>query len=214
LLKQLFSSEEIIINARGKGADLVNPATGAHLELDIWIPKFHIGFEYQDDYHYVLTPRSKTNEVLEKIQERDKLKLELMKTRGYTLIYVPYWWDGRKVSLVGSIVQRCPSLCDYLHYSSDGEPQCIPDECPDHLVQGIHCISCLCFVNKICFENLGAHVPNVGSVVLPSFYYTGADINNWWMGEKFDGVRFVWNPIKSMLFSKTGKSKAKKAYKL
>jgi DNA ligase 1 len=48
-------------------------------------------------------------------------------------------------------------------------------------------------------------VPNISGVLLPSFYFSGASVSDWWIGEKFDGIRAIWNPIKSSLFSKTGR---------
>jgi hypothetical protein len=47
-------------------------------------------------------------------------------------------------------------------------------------------------------------VPDIGGVVLPSFYFSGAEVEGWWMGEKFDGVRAVWNPEKGNMYTKKG----------
>ena len=47
----------MIVNAR-KEADLINPETHQHLELDIYLPSLHLAFEYQVLFplklHYVL----------------------------------------------------------------------------------------------------------------------------------------------------------------
>lgn len=40
--------------------------------------------------------------------------------------------------------------------------------------------------------------------MLPSFYYPGVDVTGWWIGEKFDGVRTMWNPQVEALFTKKG----------
>ena len=41
-------------------------------------------------------------EQLDKLQARDKMKEELVKKKGITLITIPYWWDGRIDRLVPS----------------------------------------------------------------------------------------------------------------
>jgi hypothetical protein len=34
-------------------------------------------------------------------------------------------------------------------------------------------------------------VPDIGGVVLPSFYFSGAEVEGWWMCEKFSFFLFV-----------------------
>jgi len=46
-------------------------------------------------------------------------------------------------------------------------------------------------------------LPNIGQLMLASFIPSvHTDINNWWIGEKFDGMRACWNPLTKILYSK------------
>ena len=76
-------------------------------ELDVWIPKYNIGFEYQvllmarsykchthtikDPHHYFTSHYGSTT--LTEYMERDKEKISLAHLYNITLINVPFWWD-------------------------------------------------------------------------------------------------------------------------
>ena len=81
----------MIINAR-KEAGLINPETGHYVELDVFIPSLHLAFEYQERHHYVSS--ESVIKPLEEVQQRDKMKEDLAKSHGITLITVPCWWDA------------------------------------------------------------------------------------------------------------------------
>ena len=106
---------EIVVNAR-KEAKLINPETNYHLELDIFLPSLNLAFEYQvfisfafllfliqlssfsnpicqDKSHYIDVGYNRS---LEEIKSSDKVKRQLAKEKGITLIPIPCWWDGTK----------------------------------------------------------------------------------------------------------------------
>jgi hypothetical protein len=46
------------------------------------------------------------------------------------------------------------------------------------------------------------HVPGVGEMMLASFVSstnTSSATDNWWIGEKYDGIRACWNPVTNTL---------------
>jgi len=84
---------EIRTNLRSD-AGIINPDTGYHLELDVYISEIRLAFEYQDIHHYQSAWYA--DQPLALYQERDKKKKELAHAAGIDLILIPYWWDGRQ----------------------------------------------------------------------------------------------------------------------
>lgn len=70
---------------------LINPLTGANLELDCYEGSLKLAVEYQGRQHYYYTPQfHPTEEHFFKQQERDRLKAALCSRLGIYLIRVPY----------------------------------------------------------------------------------------------------------------------------
>jgi hypothetical protein len=77
--------------------------TDEKMELDIFLPKEQLAFEYQGEQHfrdvYGLGNHS------ERIQ-KDKEKEEQCRLKGIILIKIPYWWDKTLSSLATTIQQQ------------------------------------------------------------------------------------------------------------
>jgi DNA ligase-1 len=182
-LHQIFPYDDILINTR-KGSSIVNPATGKYLELDLWIPVLGLCFEFQDDYHYITTWYA--HDPVDTIKSADSVKRESILKRKTTLIVVPCWWNGSSESLLASVHFHRPDLL----FDRKASHPPIPLNPPRFLKAG--------------------SVPHVGELMLASYpHFTNFHLsisprNSWWMGEKYDGVRFCWNVIKRKLYSRYG----------
>lgn len=100
------------------------------MELDLWIPQYGIGIEFQGEQHYthvdVFGPSTGA------YWERDILKNNLCATQGITLVVIPYWWDGEIASLSATLYQTRPDVFPV----SDANP--IPREKPISLAKCYH----------------------------------------------------------------------------
>eukprot|EP01118_Nematostelium_gracile_P001357 TRINITY_DN11397_c0_g1_i1.p1 TRINITY_DN11397_c0_g1~~TRINITY_DN11397_c0_g1_i1.p1 ORF type:complete len:331 (-),score=79.96 TRINITY_DN11397_c0_g1_i1:3-995(-) len=94
LLVELFPSSEISENFRDHNFIGKN---GRELELDIYLPKEKIAFEYQGEMHYHGIFGDISREKL------DQEKRQLCSTLSITLIEIPYWWDSQIDSLKQTI---------------------------------------------------------------------------------------------------------------
>lgn len=182
IVHKLFPGENVLKNSR-KEASIKNPATGLYLELDLWLPERNICFEFQDAYHYISAWYSHIP--LPVVQEQDALKSHYVQARGDTLIVVPCWWDGYEESLIASVQFQRPDL-----FSTRKAIDPIPLSPPSH------------------YFELG--IPDVGELMLASFPLS-LKFNNsispqdsWWMGEKYDGIRFCWHPTFQTLYTRSG----------
>lgn len=102
------------------GAEFESTTLGRQVELDVYLPKEGVAFEYQGEQHYkdiyALGTRWRQ-------KFRDEDKRGACKEMGITLIEIPYWWDFQVSSLVATVQQ---SRDDLLVGMKGGEP--IPKE--------------------------------------------------------------------------------------
>jgi hypothetical protein len=108
---------EVIENYRHE--DLVRDNTGLTMQLDVYLPRERLAFEYQGEQHYYnIYPSGK----LETQKEKDLEKRKSCQINGITLIEIPYWWDYQKSSLITTMYAYRPDLL----LPSSGDP--IPSE--------------------------------------------------------------------------------------
>jgi len=123
------------------------------------------------------------NAPLKEIQDKDRMKVEMMAKHGRTLIVVPCWWDKTTESLIATIREHRPDLL--LEYANCGfEP--ISHSYPDTF-----------FTHT--------DIPDVGRLMAAGFYTPNHHFTNWWIGEKYDGMRAFWNSNNSNLYSRQGR---------
>jgi hypothetical protein len=67
-----------------------------YLELDVYIPKLNIAFEYQGIQHFEPVEHWGGKESLEQVKQRDKLKKRLCEENNITLIYMYYYEELSK----------------------------------------------------------------------------------------------------------------------
>jgi hypothetical protein len=93
-----------------------------NLELDIYLPKECLSFEYQGKHHYVDVYGLGSDW---DTKQKDKQKQEACNAIGITLIEIPYWWDLQLTSLVATLNERIP---DFVKHKGNGA--LIPTEPP------------------------------------------------------------------------------------
>jgi hypothetical protein len=122
VLQEIFPGSEIEEGykiAMAKSAKIV----GDIPEIDLYLPAFKIGFEYQGEQHFRDVRKvSQTDSGL----AADSTKHALCFREGISLFDVPYWWDGSKTTLHNSIHSRRPDVLQH----SIGDGEMIPESAP------------------------------------------------------------------------------------
>ncbi len=86
------------------------------MELDIFLPKEQLAFEYQGEHHFHDLYHLG---ILRQQKERDNEKKNACKEHEITLIAVPYWWSKDTSSLIATIYKERKDL---ISHEVDGLP--------------------------------------------------------------------------------------------
>jgi hypothetical protein len=87
--------------------DYKHKTENSYVELDIYVPRLQLAFEYQGEYHYkdvLFVGETKDR------GDKDVTKASLCAKAGITLISVPFWWDGSVESLRQMVSANRPDL--------------------------------------------------------------------------------------------------------
>eukprot|EP00026_Physarum_polycephalum_P001914 Phypoly_transcript_01917.p1 GENE.Phypoly_transcript_01917~~Phypoly_transcript_01917.p1 ORF type:complete len:811 (+),score=69.95 Phypoly_transcript_01917:211-2643(+) len=180
VLSDVFPPDKIQRNVM-KDINMKYPSTGRYMEMDLWIPDYQLCFEMQDSYHYMTT--TYYQHTREYIKSRDSAKQHMAHLNGMTLIQVPCWWNGRLEQIVATICFQRP---DIPRLRANGPP--ISLNPPRGFLQSLK-------------------IPGVGELMLASFPPFNFDVSasKWWLGEKYDGIRYCWHSARRQAYSRYGK---------
>eukprot|EP00026_Physarum_polycephalum_P003700 Phypoly_transcript_03714.p1 GENE.Phypoly_transcript_03714~~Phypoly_transcript_03714.p1 ORF type:complete len:765 (+),score=114.78 Phypoly_transcript_03714:31-2325(+) len=183
IIQTIFGQYGVKIDMNVRSGHGMKANSGLPLEIDIYLPALKLGFEYQDAYHFFHSSYGATT--LEAYQARDKLKAQLASERGITLIYVPFWWDWNVQSLIATIKSKRSDLLPQVVPESDPISQEPPPEVA---------------------AKFDLEVPGLGLPMLALYAPISQSFNpvDWWLAEKYDGIRGIWNPKERVLFSRWG----------
>jgi hypothetical protein len=82
--------------------------SGLPMELDIFLPKEQLAFEYQGEHHFRDIYHLGTPWQLQRQRDEEKRKACIM--NEIKLIEVPYWWDNQTSSLIATIQKETYNL--------------------------------------------------------------------------------------------------------
>eukprot|EP01114_Cavostelium_apophysatum_P004727 TRINITY_DN1506_c0_g3_i1.p1 TRINITY_DN1506_c0_g3~~TRINITY_DN1506_c0_g3_i1.p1 ORF type:complete len:599 (-),score=143.45 TRINITY_DN1506_c0_g3_i1:226-2022(-) len=104
-LAGIFPGEDLFLNY------VIEPTPANRLtqkiEVDVAIPALLLAFEYHGKQHYVDIP------IYTELQQRrtmDSMKRKACAQAGFSLVEIPFWWDGAARSLVAEITSYRPDL--------------------------------------------------------------------------------------------------------
>ncbi|EGG14005.1 hypothetical protein DFA_11766 [Cavenderia fasciculata] len=106
-LERLFPEDSVHEDYRNLSQLRYQESTGAGFQLDFFIPRLQLAFEYQGKQHFQDTSLFGDYKIY---HDRDVEKRLECKKHGIHIIDVPYWWDNHLDSLVGTIQQYDASI--------------------------------------------------------------------------------------------------------
>jgi ATP-dependent DNA ligase len=146
--------------------------------------------------HFKVSPRFHSKNALEEGIKADVTKRDLCKANGIALIEIPYWWNRKRDSLEATIYTNRPDL-----FQSKPRGLPIPTDKPTSS-QKIKSSSegTKIFKNEFSIFSLENMKKKF---MLATEWDRDMNPTGWYMTEKYDGVRLLWNG--SAFFTRQGK---------
>jgi len=107
-ISQIFRNHVILEDFRPKE---LFQSTGTLVELDIFLPKLNLGFEFHGEQHFLEIPSAGFIPLYDR-KSRDAEKIRTCTEFGIKLIIIPYWWDNKMESLTATICRELPGVMD------------------------------------------------------------------------------------------------------
>ena len=80
------------------------------MEIDIYLPKYSLAFEYQGEHHFAIPSFLRNEKIMEDIKKKDEEKIESCRKEQITLIIIPFWWKKNKNDLIATIHHFNPKI--------------------------------------------------------------------------------------------------------
>jgi DNA ligase-1 len=165
MMKQLLPNEVIIEDFREHPV-LIWEDSGKHVQIDIWVPRYNLGLEYQGEQHTIDLPQSGYIRLDKRIQ-KDKEKAALCFKNGIILVQIFHWWNKSSESLSSTLNQYLPDV-----FPKTSSPP-IPTELP--------------------LDYKKVKKPRTLKAVMQGCDYHDENPEGWFMSEKLDGMRAYWD---------------------
>jgi len=159
-VQEIFDSHEIFEDFKHKE---MSQKAGYSIELDLFIPKLNLAFEYQGEHHYEENPKGGFGS-FESQQFRDQKKKQICSEHGIELIIIPYWWENKIESLKSTIFKEYPNI------SLEKKK----------------------FKEVTSTSNSKYQLKNLINVTLAQVWNAELNPSGYWMSEKYDGIRAIW----------------------
>lgn len=180
LVSELFGSS-IKLECGYKHPSIKHSKSDKNIELDLFVPDYHLAIEYQGLQHEFPSFRGK----LKLQKERDQEKRLLCQQNGILLIEIPELWSGLIDDLKTTIHHYYCKDC------TNNTLLPLPFPCPPN--GSLIPPSNADIQRAKRTRNTSGSGNKYGKLfMLPKQYYANINPTDWWLSEKYDGFRVMW----------------------
>eukprot|EP01118_Nematostelium_gracile_P011816 TRINITY_DN4258_c0_g1_i6.p1 TRINITY_DN4258_c0_g1~~TRINITY_DN4258_c0_g1_i6.p1 ORF type:complete len:738 (+),score=126.67 TRINITY_DN4258_c0_g1_i6:54-2267(+) len=150
-----------------------------YIELDLFLPKERLAFEYQGEQHFRNIFEHDQDKFKNQLN-RDERKRRYCQQHGITLIEIPFWWDGKTESIHATIHQSKKGYLEPI----DTLP--IPSTNPQF--------------DSHTFLDTSTKTPS--RLMYGSIWDRQQDLVGWWLTETMEGLPVYWDG--TSMYSRNG----------